>query len=113
MRTKKELNAQIGRRIRGVRETHRYTQAQFAEKIDVSTQFVSDVERGVVGISCETLLRICTTFHISADTLILGEVPAPSLMGIMYKLQSLNPEQRKAVDTVIDGLLMLIPQKTD
>ena len=113
MRTKKELNAQIGRRIRNVREASRYTQAQFAEKIDVSTQFVSDVERGVVGISCETLLRICTTFRISADALILGETPAPSLMGIMEKLQNLNPEQRKAVDAVIDGLLMLIPKDTE
>lgn len=108
MRERKEMNVQIGRRIRKAREAARYTQAQLAELIDVSVQFVSDMERGVVGISFDTLTRLCGVLHVSTDGLIFGGAASPSVEAIAAKLKGLDPEQLKAVDTVVDGLLMLI-----
>ena len=48
MREKKEINVQIGEQIKLARENAKLTQEQFAERIDVSPQYVSDLERGVV-----------------------------------------------------------------
>ena len=52
MREKKEINIQIGEQIRLAREQAKLTQEQFAERIEVSPQYISDLERGVV--VCET-----------------------------------------------------------
>jgi DNA-binding XRE family transcriptional regulator len=51
-RKPKELNIQIGERCRQVRDASGYTQEQLVEKIDVSTQFLSDAERGDRNVSC-------------------------------------------------------------
>ena len=50
MREKKAINIEIGERVKAAREQADITQEQLAERIDVSTQYVSDLERGVVGI---------------------------------------------------------------
>ena len=55
MREKKEINIQIGERVKSAREQAKLTQEQLAERIEVSTQYVSDLERGVVGISIPTI----------------------------------------------------------
>ncbi len=47
---KKQLNIQIGKRCQQARKARGYTQEQLAEQLNVSTQFISDVERGVTGI---------------------------------------------------------------
>ena len=47
MRVKKEINIQIGEQIKKAREKALLTQEQFAERVDVSPQYVSDLERGL------------------------------------------------------------------
>jgi len=72
MRNKKEINIQIGERIKLAREQAKWTQEQLAERIDVSTQYVSDLERGVVGISLSTLKRLCISLGVSSDQILFG-----------------------------------------
>ena len=48
MREKKEINIEIGLQIKCAREQAKMTQEQLAELIDVSPQYISDLERGVV-----------------------------------------------------------------
>ena len=73
MRTKKEINIQVGEQIKAARETAKITQEQLAEKIEVSPQFVSDAERGLVGVSLATLKRICVELSVSSDRILFGE----------------------------------------
>lgn len=73
MSEKKELNLLIGARIKLARERVRMTQERLAERIDVTPQFVSDVERGVVGVSVLTLKRICLALGISSDAILFDE----------------------------------------
>lgn len=53
MREKKEINIKIGEHVKKARERAGITQEQLAEKTDVSPQYISDLERGVAGISVE------------------------------------------------------------
>ncbi len=92
MKAKKEINIQIGEQIKRYREHKHLTQEQFAEQIDVSTQFVSDLERGVVGISISTLKRICTTLDISSDQIIFGETNLHRSGILMGKCRNLSDE---------------------
>ncbi len=72
MREKKEINIQIGEQIRAAREQAKLTQEQFAERIDVTPQYISDLERGVVGISIATLKRACIALGTCSDKILFG-----------------------------------------
>lgn len=72
MREKEKINIQIGEQIRLARKQAKLTQEQFAERIEVSPQYISDLERGVVGISIPTLKRACVTLGVSSDQILFG-----------------------------------------
>lgn len=52
----KPENIEIGGRIRSARETHGMTRDEFAEAVGISSQLASDLERGRMGASVETIL---------------------------------------------------------
>ena len=72
MKNHKELFIEIGARIKSAREKAGFTQEKLGEAIGMSTQFVSDMERGVSGPSIHTLICICRTLHVSSDFLLMG-----------------------------------------
>ena len=72
MREKKEINIQIGEQVRLARENAKLTQEILAEKIEVSPQYISDLERGVVGISLATLKKLCCTLGVASDQILFG-----------------------------------------
>ena len=72
MREKKQINIQIGEQVRIAREQAKLTQEILAEKIEVSPQYISDLERGVVGIALPTLKRLCSVLGVSSDQILFG-----------------------------------------
>ena len=64
------LYTSIGRRIRRVRKRRRWTQAELAERADISTSFLGHIERGSRKLSVETLNRIALALNCSADALL-------------------------------------------
>lgn len=73
MREKKEINIQIGEQVRIAREQAKLTQEMLAERIEVSPQYISDLERGVVGIALPTLKNLCSALGVSSDQILFGE----------------------------------------
>lgn len=72
MREKKEINIQIGEQVRIAREQAKLTQEALAEKIEVSPQYISDLERGVVGIALTTLKKLCCALGVASDQILFG-----------------------------------------
>lgn len=72
MREKKEINIQIGEQVRIAREQAKLTQEALAEKIEVSPQYISDLERGVVGIALTTLKKLCYALGVASDQILFG-----------------------------------------
>ena len=72
MREKKEINIQIGEQVRLAREQAKMTQEVLAERIEVSPQYISDLERGVVGIAIPTLKKLCGVLGIASDQILFG-----------------------------------------
>ena len=107
-RQPKELNKQIGERCRKARETAGYTQEQLADLIGVSTQFLSDAERGVTGMSVNTIVKLCGVLNISADFLLLGieEPDKPeSPLSIYARMKRLSPQERELVEEVTNLMM--------
>lgn len=74
MKEKKQINLDIGQRIKSEREAAGFTQEHLAEMIGLGVKHISAIERGVVGISLTTLQKICTVLAISCDDLIFGSL---------------------------------------
>ena len=104
VREKKEINVKIGNQIRIAREAAGLTQDRFAEMVSLATKNVSDIERGVVGISIGTLVRICETLSISSDSILFGETSGKDAHSISDRLSNLPPEQFEIAADIINKL---------
>ena len=104
VREKKELNVRIGNQIRIARESAGLTQDRFAELVSLATKKVSDIERGVVGISIGTLIRICETLSISSDSILFEEGTGNDAHSISERLSNLPPEQFEIACNIINKL---------
>ena len=104
VREKKEINVRIGNQIRIAREAAGLTQDRFAELVSLATKNVSDIERGVVGVSVGSLIRICETLSISSDSILFEERIRNDANGIAERLNNLPPEQFKIALDIINKL---------
>lgn len=64
----------LGKHIRKQRKTKKYTLEQLAEKIDVSTTFIGQIERAKGIPSLETFVKIANVLEISTDSLLFGDL---------------------------------------
>lgn len=102
MQEKKEINVQIGEQIRIAREQAKLTQEQLAERIEVSPQYISDLERGVVGISLPTLRRACVALGVSSDQVLFGVASASRITAIEKRCSDLSDESFAALLSIVD-----------
>lgn len=73
MEISKDFNLAVGLRIREIRESLGETREEFSERCDISSSFLTAIERGQKSISSKTLYKICTGANISSDYLIFGK----------------------------------------
>ena len=93
MRVKKEINIEIGARIKLTREQQKMTQEELADRLDVLPQYVSDIECGRAGLSLPAFKRICTTLGVSSDSLLFGQTTKDRTQQITGICQALTDEQ--------------------
>ena len=93
MRKKKEINIQIGEQVRIAREQSKLTQEALAERIEVSPQYISDLERGVVGIALPTLKKLCNTLGIASDQILFGTQAQDRGVILSHACNTLTEEQ--------------------
>ena len=66
-------NESIGKRVAELRKHQHYTQAQLANIIGITSKHLSEIERGVTGISIDTQVELSDTLNCSIDYLIKGD----------------------------------------
>ena len=62
--TESELKAVVQTNIKRYREYRKWTQAQFAEKLNISINFLSDIENGKKWISPATMVKFASVLNI-------------------------------------------------
>ena len=99
----------IGGRIRKQREFLGLTREQFAEKLDITPKFCSDIELGIKGMSVPTLCRIADTLSLSTDYILFGkDMKKDQSCGseaIAPMLGSLTPSQLPYVEAVLKTVI--------
>ncbi len=103
---KKEINVEVGARVKFQRERAGLTQEKFAEMIGLETKTISSVERGVVGISLTTMQTICKVLSISADSLLFDTTPENNVEFLSNRLKRLTPKQFDIVEGVVEKVMM-------
>ncbi len=105
MDCKKEVNVIVGANIKREREKAGYTQDQFSEMLGIGPKSLSSVERGVVGVSMTTLLKICDLLHVSPNVILLERTHKNDLEGILTQLEQLSPDRFDLAAEMIGVLL--------
>ncbi|MBR7117530.1 MAG: helix-turn-helix transcriptional regulator [Clostridia bacterium] len=95
----------MGDRIREIRKKRGMTQEQLAEKIDVTLEYVSQIERGLKMPSMQVFVKLVEVLDVSADYLLRDSVSTRNLYGdkqLGARLERLTPKQRVALEALID-----------
>ena len=61
------MESNVGKRILEVRNKRNYTQEELAEKIDISTNYLSKVERGLSRLNTESFLKMAEILSFSLE----------------------------------------------
>lgn len=102
---RKNLNVLVGANIKREREKAGFTQDQFSELLGIGPKSLSSIERGVVGVSLRTLLKICDVLHICANVLLYEQDRKHDVDSIAMQLSGLNAEQFKIASDVMTNLI--------
>ncbi|MEY5098765.1 MAG: Helix-turn-helix domain [Pseudomonadota bacterium] len=65
----------IGRRLRQLRKARGWTLKVAGEQIGCSLQAVHRMEKGIIGLSMQTMLRLSEIYEVSCDHILKGTDP--------------------------------------
>jgi len=84
--TKQDLKAILSQNIKRYRGYRKLTQADFAEMIDISIPFLSDIENGKKWVSPVTLAKMADALKVEAYELLKPETIIPdNIVSILEK----------------------------
>lgn len=93
----------IGAKIRESRQAMNMTQEKLAEKLDISTSFLSRMENGVSVAGFETYCQICEALDITLDYLTQNEIlPAKKKQCEIIFSNAIRNMDQKQIDYVLN-----------
>ena len=98
----------VGKRIRKQREFLGYTREVFAEKIDVTPKFCSDIELGVKGMSISTLCKISSILSLSVDFILFGKIIDVDESPIYEMIKQCPDDKKEFLEEIIKLYLLSI-----
>lgn len=99
---------EFGSRLREARNMAKLTQEQLAEKVNIGTTYVSDIERGAKFPSLSLFIKLVDALGVSSDFILRGEIEAGKNCvydDITKMLDALTPKQRLGVVNLIDAYI--------
>lgn len=91
---------EIGNKLYKIRKSKGFTQAEVAEKAELSDRTYADIERGNVNMRLKTLLAICNVLNITPNEILTIEPQKPfsevELVGIINQCSEV--EKRTALN---------------
>ena len=108
MTDEKAVEETVGRRIQVIRREKGFTQQELSEAVGISTNYLSDIERGKSSVRMDKLVAIinaleCSADDVFADVIVCGyKVKASKLS---QRLESLSPSDREKALAVLEALI--------
>lgn len=107
---KKTSSIKIGKNIQNIRKSNGYTQEQLAEKAEVSSRYISDVEQDKAKPSYEVLIRICNIFNVGLDQIFSEYLKIKGNKTLEYTIAGFDKLDEKDKKTV-EHLIMYFNKK--
>ena len=102
------IEKSIGQRIKEQRKKNKLTQEQLAEKLGMSKNHLSAIERGVYRVQIETLVMIINCLGCTADDLFCDVIDTGYKIRssrLSEKIAMLPPEEQNRILAVVDTLV--------
>ena len=106
-----DLNKQIGTRVRAQREYLGITREGLCNYVNISPQFLSEIERGIKGVSAETLYKLCEGLGISADFVLMGKESPTDTSAITKTLSTLDEKYMPLAESLLKTFFKAISLK--
>ena len=100
----------LGKRIQKCRKKKGLTQEQLAERVALSRNYLSAVERGVNAVSLEKLIEIINCLDCSADEIFMDVINkgyAVKATMLTEKIEQLPRDEQERIFEIIETLLNL------
>lgn len=105
--------AEIGGRIRALREARDLTQEKLARAIGTHAPNVSMIERGLRGVSLQQVVKLSKALKVSPEEILGGKgnkrrktaPPSPKLLRRLERIQSLPKPKQTALLDILDAYL--------
>ena len=110
------IDKRIGERIKQCREQLGLTQEQFAERLGLTTNYISTVERGASFPRCEKLIAIINGLETSADAIFCDGITHTSeyRSGILSEeLKELPAEEQQRILEIVELMIKQAKKKMD
>lgn len=110
------IDKRIGERIKQCREQLGLTQEQFAERLGLTTNYISTVERGASFPRCEKLIAIINGLETSADAIFCDVITHTSEYrpGILSEeLKELPAEEQQRILEIVELMIKQAKKKMD
>ena len=101
-------NVEIGKKIREARNKSGMTQEMLAEKADIGTVYLGEIERGIKMPRVSVFVKIIEALDISADYVLRDELSSGKeyvFDELTEKLAGLTPKQRKTASDILDAYI--------
>ena len=98
----------VGAKIKYLREQRNLTQEQLAEAVNISTNHISVIERGLKTPKLDTFVDIVNALGVSADEVLVAVIDKSVVMTssvLSQKLEELPVNEQRKMLNVIEALL--------
>lgn len=103
-----DTKQKLGSRIKEIRTRRGFTQEQLAEKIEISSKYLSSIERGLENPTLNTLIKLCQSLDANFDELFVqlqAEDPAECKSLIISMLDQATDEQLKIAYKILSVII--------
>ncbi|MCD8048777.1 MAG: helix-turn-helix transcriptional regulator [Clostridia bacterium] len=104
----KNINIEIGFRVKEKRKAMKYTREALSELLDISPQFLAQIESGKRGMSFTTLAKVSAVLGVSCDYLILGKSDSPDRSRIYELASNIDEKYLPVAEDLLSSLLRAI-----
>lgn len=95
----------IGKRIQKRRKQQGLTQEFLAERMNVSIQMVSNLERGNKAIRIDNLIKLSQILEISTDYILVGKETTEDVQSLTARIAKLPESNRNMIELLVDYCL--------
>lgn len=100
----------IGLRIKEQRKSLHYTQESLAEKVDVSSHYIYEIEKGLKTMSLPLLMELSNELGISTDYLLFGSEatrpdPDKEKDNLEFIIEKIPKEKRNTIANILEVIV--------